>query len=62
MAPKQARGAAVDKRCNIWLSGVALFEILTGKRWFTGAMVSDMLAEVMSVGRPLTERRYQSLG
>jgi eukaryotic-like serine/threonine-protein kinase len=47
MAPEQARGSAVDKRCDIWSFGVVLFEMLTGKQLFTGETVSDTLAAVL---------------
>jgi eukaryotic-like serine/threonine-protein kinase len=47
MSPEQARGAAVDKRCDIWSFGVVLFEMLTGKQLFTGETVSDTLAAVL---------------
>jgi eukaryotic-like serine/threonine-protein kinase len=47
MSPEQARGSAVDKRCDIWSFGVVLFEILTGKQLFAGETVSDTLAAVL---------------
>ena len=47
MAPEQARGKAVDKRADIWAFGVVLFEILTGKRPFTGNDVSETLAAIL---------------
>src|SRR6185369_7896982 len=47
MAPEQARGLKVDKRADIWAFGVVLFEMLTGKRLFRGADVSDTLAGVL---------------
>jgi eukaryotic-like serine/threonine-protein kinase len=47
MAPEQARGSVVDKRCDIWSFGVVLFEMLTGKQLFAGETVSDTLAAVL---------------
>jgi serine/threonine-protein kinase len=47
MAPEQARGRAVDKRADVWAFGVLLFEMLTGRRLFEGATVSDTLAAVL---------------
>jgi serine/threonine-protein kinase len=47
MSPEQARGKAVDKRADIWAYGVLLFEMLTGRRLFTGETVSDTLAAVL---------------
>ncbi len=49
MAPEQARGTAVDKRADVWAFGVVLYEMLTGKRLFTGATVSDTIAAVLKV-------------
>jgi len=47
MSPEQARGGTVDKRADVWAFGVVLFEMLTGKRLFTGETVSDTLAAVL---------------
>jgi serine/threonine-protein kinase len=47
MSPEQARGQKVDRRADIWSFGVVLFEMLTGKRLFSGDTVSDTLAAVL---------------
>ncbi len=49
MSPEQARGAAVDKRADIWAFGCVLYEMLTGRRAFTGDTASDTLASVLKV-------------
>jgi hypothetical protein len=47
MSPEQARGAAVDKRADIWAFGCVLFELLTGRRAFEGATIAETLARVL---------------
>ena len=47
MSPEQARGLAVDKRTDIWAFGCVLFEMLTGRRAFEGATITDTLARIL---------------
>ncbi len=47
MAPEQARGQNVDRRADIWAFGVVVWEMLSGRRLFAGATVSDTLAAVL---------------
>jgi serine/threonine protein kinase len=47
MSPEQARGKAVDRRADVWAFGAVLFEMLTGKRAFGGAEISDVLVSVL---------------
>jgi Tol biopolymer transport system component len=50
MAPEQARGRPVDKRADIWAFGCVLYEMLTGRRAFAGADLSETLARVLERG------------
>jgi serine/threonine-protein kinase len=47
MSPEQASGGVVDKRADVWAFGVVLFEMLTGRKMFTGKTVSHVLADVL---------------
>jgi Tol biopolymer transport system component/predicted Ser/Thr protein kinase len=47
MSPEQARGYDVDRRTDIWAFGVILYEMLTGRKLFTGDTNSDILAAVL---------------
>ena len=49
MAPEQASGEAIDKRCDIWSFGVVLFEMLTARRVFEGKTVAHVLSAVLQV-------------
>jgi serine/threonine-protein kinase len=47
MSPEQAKGLAADKRADIWAFGCVLYEMLTGRRAFDGAGVTETLAGVL---------------
>jgi Tol biopolymer transport system component len=47
MSPEQAHGKPADRRADIWAFGVVLFEMLTGRKAFSGQSVSDTLAAVL---------------
>ncbi len=48
MSPEQARGKPIDKRTDIWAFGCILFEMLSGRRAFSGETVSDILASILT--------------
>jgi serine/threonine protein kinase/Tol biopolymer transport system component len=47
MAPEQAKGRPADRRADLWAFGCVLYEMLAGRRPFTGDDVSDTLAAVL---------------
>ena len=49
MAPEQAKGKVVDKRADVWAFGAVFYEMLAGKKPFTGKDVSDTLAAVLRI-------------
>ncbi len=47
MSPEQARGKETDRRTDIWAFGCILFEMLSGKRAFTGETIPDVLLAII---------------
>ena len=47
MSPEQARAADVDTRSDIFSFGVVLYQLLSGRRAFTGSNVSDVLNQII---------------
>ncbi|MDX2344341.1 MAG: protein kinase [Acidimicrobiia bacterium] len=48
MSPEQARGKDVDRRADVWAFGCVLYEMLTGKRCFTGDTATDVMANIVT--------------
>jgi tetratricopeptide (TPR) repeat protein len=46
MSPEQASGHPIDHRSDIFSTGIILYELVTGKRMFTGADTLQILAKV----------------
>ena len=47
MSPEQARAKAVDRRTDVWSFGAVFFEMLAGRRAFSGEDASETLASVL---------------
>jgi serine/threonine protein kinase len=51
MSPEQVRGAAVDGRTDVFALGCVLYEMLSGRRLFSGSVPHEILAQVL-LGTP----------
>ena len=52
MSPEQVTGERVDARTDIFATGCLLFEMLTGRRLFTGATPQEVIAGLLRGTRP----------
>src|SRR6185369_2022849 len=48
MSPEQARGQEVDNRSDLFSLGVLFYEMLIGKRPFSGGTTGDLLVSILS--------------
>jgi serine/threonine-protein kinase len=47
MSPEQAKGLAVDQRGDVWAFACVLYEMLTGRRAFSGTTTADTIAAIL---------------
>ena len=47
MSPEQSKGRPADRRSDVWAFGAVLYEMLSGRRAFEGADMSETLAAVL---------------
>ena len=47
MSPEQAKGRVVDKRADTWAFGVVLYEMLCGRRPFSGGNTTEVIAQIL---------------
>ncbi len=52
MSPEQAKGAPLDRRCDVWAAGVIAWELLAGQRLYSGDDDVSTLLKVVTEDPP----------
>jgi eukaryotic-like serine/threonine-protein kinase len=61
MAPEQIRGEAVDQRADIFSLGAVLYEMLSGRRAFSGATSADTMSAILSHDPPSLSTLHEGI-
>ncbi|MFO0616770.1 MAG: protein kinase [Polyangiaceae bacterium] len=61
MSPEQARGKPVDRRSDIFASGIVLWELLVGARLFDGENEASVLTQLLVEKAPAPSSRHADL-